>query len=174
MKVYIVRHGETRNNALKLYNSYDDDLNDTGIEQAKNLRDKIVSIDFDIIFSSPLIRTRHTTDIININNKNVIFDDRLKERNIGNFASKPLDTVNRDEYWNYNTSIQYGTSENIKLFFNRVYSFLDDLKLKKYESVLIVAHSGVSKAFSAYFEGIGDGMFLKRGLKNCEIKEYEL
>ena len=174
MKVYIVRHGETRNNALKLYNSYDDDLNDTGIEQAKNLRDKIVSIDFDIIFSSPLIRTRHTTDIININNKNVIFDDRLKERNIGNFASKSLDTVNRDEYWNYNTSIQYGTSENIKLFFNRVYSFLDDLKLKNYESVLIVAHSGVSKAFSAYFEGIEDGMFLKRGLKNCEIKEYEL
>ena len=40
--------------------------------------------------------------------------------------------------------------------------------------MLIVAHSGVSKAFSAYFEGINDGYFLHRGLKNCEIKEYEL
>ena len=39
---------------------------------------------------------------------------------------------------------------------------------------LIVAHSGVSKAFSGYFEGIKDGMFLNRGLKNCEIKEYEM
>jgi broad specificity phosphatase PhoE len=37
-----------------------------------------------------------------------------------------------------------------------------------------VAHSGVSKAFSGYFEGIQDGKFLNRGLKNCEIKEYEL
>ncbi len=34
-------------------------------------------------------------------------------------------------------------------------------------------HSGVSKAFSGYFEGIGDGKFLNRGLKNCEIKKYE-
>lgn len=32
----------------------------------------------------------------------------------------------------------------------------------------------VERKFSSYFEGIRDGMFLKRGLKNCEIKEYEL
>lgn len=71
-------------------------------------------------------------------------------------------------------NIQYGTSENIKLFFERVHNFLDELKEKYYKSVLIVAHSGVSKAFSAYFNGIDDGKFLNRGLKNCEIKEYEL
>ena len=67
-----------------------------------------------------------------------------------------------------------GTSENIKSFFERVYAFLDELKTKKYEQVLIVAHSGVSKAFSGYFEGIKDGKFLNRGLKNCEIKMYEM
>ena len=67
-----------------------------------------------------------------------------------------------------------GTSENIQKFFGRVYDFLDELKTKDYERVLIVAHSGVSKAFSGYFEGIKDGKFLNRGLKNCEIKEYEL
>ena len=82
--------------------------------------------------------------------------------------------TNREEYWNYNTTIKYGTSENIKLFFDRVYNFLDELKTKEYERVLIVAHSGVSKAFNGYFEGIKDGKFLNRGLKNCEIKEYEL
>ena len=62
----------------------------------------------------------------------------------------------------------------IKEFFKRVYDFLDELKLKEYTSVLVVAHSGVSKVFSAYFEGLGDGMVLNRGLKNCEIKVYEL
>ncbi len=65
-------------------------------------------------------------------------------------------------------------SENIKFFFERVWDFLDELKEKEYKNVLIVAHSGVSKAFSAYFEGIKDGKFLNRGLKNCEIKIYEL
>lgn len=82
--------------------------------------------------------------------------------------------TNREEYWNYNTTMKYGTSENIKLFFKRVYNFLDELKTKDYDNVLIVAHSGVSKAFNGYFEGINDGKFLNRGLKNCEIKEYSL
>lgn len=70
--------------------------------------------------------------------------------------------------------ILYGTIENIQEFFKRVYNFLDELKQKDYESVLIVAHSGVSKAFRGYFEGIQDGKVLNWGLKNCEIKEYEL
>ena len=36
-------------------------------------------------------------------------------------------------------------------------------------------HSGVSKAFYAYFNGIPeDGKFLKLGLQNGEIKEYTL
>ena len=84
-----------------------------------------------------------------------------------------LEVTNREEYWNYYTNIQYGTSENIQEFFERIYDFIDELKTNNYEKVLIVAHSGVSKAFSSYFEGIQDGKFLNRGLKNCEIKEYE-
>ena len=70
--------------------------------------------------------------------------------------------------------IQYEMSENIQEFFKRVYNFLDKLKAKDYKSVLIVAHSGVSKAFNGYFKGIQDGKFLNRGLKNCERKMYEL
>ena len=63
----------------------------------------------------------------------------------------------------------------IKEYWDYVFTyFLDELKNKDYENVLIVAHSGVSKAFSGYFEGIQDGKFLNRGLKNCEIKMYEL
>ncbi len=174
MKVYIARHGEVPHNALKQYNSTDEDLNDLGIKQAEELREKIKNIKFDIIIVSPLIRAKHTANIINSNNTKIIFDDRIKERNCGDLSGKPLEVTNREEYWNYNTTIQYGTSENIKLFFKRVQNFLDELKEKEYKNVLIVAHSGVSKAFSAYFEGIKDGKFLNRGLKNCEVKIYEL
>lgn len=52
--------------------------------------------------------------------------------------------------------------------------FLDDLKFEKYEKILVVCHSGVSKAFYSYFNGIGDGKFLDKGLNNCEIEEYNL
>lgn len=89
-------------------------------------------------------------------------------------SGKSLEVTDREEYWNYYTTKQYGTAENIKTFFARVYNFLDELKTKEYENVLVVAHSGVSKAFNGYFNGIGDGKFLHKGLGNCEIKTYEL
>ncbi len=174
MKVYIVRHGQVLHNAMKQYNTSDEDLTELGIKQAEELRDKIKDMKFDIIISSPLIRAKHTANIININNNKIIFEDRIKERSCGDLSGKPLEVTNREEYWNYYTTIKYGTSEDIKLFFERVYNFLDELKTKDYDNVLIVAHSGVSKAFSGYFEGIQDGKFLNRGLKNCEIKEYKL
>ncbi len=174
MKLYIVRHGEVPHNALKQYNNENEDLNENGIRQANELKEKIRNINYDIIISSPLLRAKHTAQIINVNNKEILINDKLKERDPGNLSGKPLTVTNRDEYWNYNTTITYGTSENIRDFFMRVHNFLDDLKKEDYESVLIVAHSGVSKAFNGYFEGIKDGMFLDRGLKNCEIKEYEI
>lgn len=174
MKVYIVRHGEVNHNLYKIYSNKNEDLNETGINQALLLKEQIKNIEYDIIISSPLLRTIHTSQIINFKNKEIIIDERLEERNPGSLSGKSLEITNREEYWNYYTDIQYGTSENIQVFFNRVYSFLDELKTKNYKSVLIVAHSGVSKVFNGYFEGIQDGKFLNRGLKNCEIKEYNL
>ncbi len=175
MKVYIVRHGQVPHNALKQYNTKDEDLTELGITQAEELKDKIKNMKFDIIISSPLMRAKHTANILNVNNNKIIYNDLIRERSYGDLSGKPVEVTNREEYWNYYTTIQYGTSENIKLFFERVYKFLDELKKEDYENVLIVAHSGVSKAFYGYFNGIPeDGKFLNLGLKNCEIKEYIL
>lgn len=174
MNVYIVRHGQVLHNALKVYSNEDEDLTEKGIDQAKQLKNEIQNLEYDVIICSPLLRARHTAEIINVKNRDILFDNRLKERNPGNLNGKPISYTNREEYWNFNSTIQYGTSENMKTFFERVFAFLDDLKTKDYDSVLVVAHSGVSKAFSAYFQVIRDGKFLEHGLKNCEIKMYEL
>lgn len=132
------------------------------------------AIDYDIIISSPLVRARETSEIINIYDKEIIYDERLSERDAGSFKGKSLDLTDRYEYWNYNTNLVQGDEENIRDFFKRVWSFLDELKCKDYESVVISCHSGVSKAIRGYFEGIDDGDFLNKGLKNGEIKMYEL
>ena len=174
MKIYIVRHGECNSNLNRIYNNENEDLNSTGIKQAEKLREKIKDLDYDIIISSPLKRAKHTADIINVLNRKIITDDRLKERNPGNLSGKSYEITNREEYWNYYSTTKYGTSEDINLFFERIYNFLNELKQKDYEKVLITCHSGVSKAFYSYFNGIEDGKFLNKGLKNCEIKEYIL
>ena len=96
----------------------------------------------DCIISSPLIRAKHTAEIIK-NNSKIILEDRIQERSCGDLSGQPIEVTNREEYWNYYTKIQYGTSENIQEFFKRVHNFLEELKTKEYKSVLIVAHSGV-------------------------------
>ena len=175
MKVYLVRHGQCDSNVIGRYNFIDEDINEVGIKQAEDLREKIKDIDYDIVISSPLIRALHTAKMINVNNKEILLDERLVERKHGSLEGKSVDVTDREEYWNYYTNVKYGTEERIPDLCNRVKEFLDELKDKKYRSVLIVAHSGVSKAFYVYFNGIPkDGKMLNLGLKNTEVKEYEL
>lgn len=109
MKIYIIRHGEVNHNLYKIYNNEDEDLNETGIKQAEKLRNKIKNIEYDVIISSPLLRAKHTANIINLENKNIIIDERLKERNPGSLSGQSLEVTNREEYWNYYSTIQYGT-----------------------------------------------------------------
>ena len=175
MKIYLVRHGQCDSNVIGRYNLIDEDIDETGIKQAEDLREKIKDINYDIVISSPLVRAFHTADIINAKNKDIITDERLAERNPGSLEGKSINITDREEFWNYYTKVKYGTEERIPDLCNRVKDFLDELKTKDYKSVLIVAHSGVSKAFYVYFNGIPeDGKMLNLGLKNTEMKEYEL
>lgn len=175
MKVYLVRHGQCDSNVKQIYNYVNEDLNEKGIEQATELSKKINDINYDVIISSPLIRAKHTAEIINVKNKEIICDERLREREHGSLEGQSVEVTDREDYWNYYTDKKYGTEESIPHLFARVKEFLDELSKKEYSSVLIVAHSGVSKAFYAYFNGIPeDGKFLNLGLKNTEVKEYNL
>ncbi len=173
MKIYLVRHGQTDSNAQKIYNFADEDINAVGVAQAMQLRNLVQGLRFDTVIASTMLRAHHTAEIIT-DNAPMILDSRIRERDLGDLTGLPLETVDRDDYWNYNSTTRYGTAEPVRDFFARVYDFINELKTKNYTSVLVVAHSGVSRAFCAYFEGLGDGQMLRRGLGNCEIKEYDL
>lgn len=173
MNIYLVRHGEVEHNRLGYYSNEDEDLNENGIRQAEKLKTLVDGLQYDVCYCSPLLRAAHTAAIINTD-RLVIPVSHLSERNPGALNGKPLDFTDREEYWNYYSEIDYG-AEPVPDFFNRVFQFLDYLKTRPYRGVLVVAHSGVSKAFNGYFNGIPtDGKFLHLGLKNCELKQYWL
>ena len=91
MNIYAMRHGFTRMNKEKLYNGQvDEDINEEGIEQAKAARETVKNMNFDVIYCSPLLRAKHTCEIVNCNNVPVIYDDRLKERTLGKLDGKDL------------------------------------------------------------------------------------
>ena len=102
MNLYVIRHGETYANANGLYNGrIDDTLNEKGIIQAKNLISHMENLDVDLIICSPMVRTKKTCEIINVNNIKVIYDDRIIERDPGSLNGKKLSEYDREEFWNY-------------------------------------------------------------------------
>lgn len=176
MNIYLVRHGETEHNRLGYYSNEDEDLNENGIKQAYKLKELIKDIPYQICYCSPLLRAKHTAEILNEESDKIIIPiEQLTERNPKALNGKSLEFTDRNEYWNYYSTVDYG-AETMQELFDRVFYFLDYLKTKVgYNDILIVAHSGVSKAFRAYFEGIPKGgQFLHLGLKNCEVKKYVL
>ena len=63
--IYIIRHGKTElNRANVLPGRSDHPLNEEGILQAKKASEKMRSVSFDHVFSSPLIRALQTAEII--------------------------------------------------------------------------------------------------------------
>ena len=177
MKLYVIRHGRTKCNDDDKYNgSFDEDINDTGIKQAIEASKIVRNLDIDLIICSPLLRTRHTCQIINVNNIPVIYDDRIKERECGSLTCKDLGDFYQTDYWNYYSKVEVDGLESIPGLFNRVKQFLDEVKEKyKDKNILIVTHGGVVRGIYFYFNEIPeDGMMQKFGSNNCEIKEYEI
>ena len=177
MKLYITRHGQTDGNVYRIMDGIRNiDLNETGKEQARITRDNLSKINFDLIICSPLTRTKHTMEIINKNGCSVIFDERIMERDCGEFTGKSFDSLDRDLYWNYHDQTIYEKAEGMEHFFNRVYEFLDEIKEKyKGKTILLVTHSGVTKVINCYFNGIPeDGDLQTLELDNCEVKTYQI
>ena len=157
MNLYVIRHGRTNNNDKHLFNGRtDEDINQTGIQQAKMAKEKIKSLPIDLIICSPMKRTKHTAQIINDKEIPIIYDG--------------------EAYWNYH-STKYKNLETVPELFKRVHPVLDEIQEKyKDKNILIVTHNGVARAIYAYFYGLPeDGNIRNIGIhENCEIRKYKM
>ena len=69
MHLYVVRHGTTDNNVNNLVNGRNNnDINEQGIKESNCARIILDKINFESVYCSPLLRAKHTMEIININN----------------------------------------------------------------------------------------------------------
>lgn len=176
MNLYVVRHCQTNSNKNKLFNGRnDEDINEYGIEQAKELKEHIKSLDIDLIVSSPLIRAVHTAKIVNPNSSKIIIDDRIIERDAGELTLKSHSRIDIPDYFNVNPKTSYQDLEPLDSVLHRVYSFLDDIQnnYTNYNNILVVTHGYISRIINTYFNGIPeDGNLLNLRQKNGEIKKY--
>ena len=79
--VYFVRHGQSIDNTLPVLHSKDSPLSETGKQQAKDLAQRLATVNFEIIISSPLPRAKETASYISeSSDKKVIYSDLFIER----------------------------------------------------------------------------------------------
>lgn len=177
MEILLTRHGQTKWNVLgKVQGRADIELNEEGIKQAEETGKVLENENIDLIICSPLKRAKQTAQIINKNrNIPIIYDKDIIERDFGEFEGMNKTDFDFAGYWSYKQNYEYEKAENIKNFFERVYKFLDRIKVQYTDKkVLIVAHGGISIPVNCYFNGIPeDNNLLKLVLRNCEVAKYE-
>lgn len=149
MKIFLIRHGETTSDVENKYGGdYDDHLTEKGIAQAKELAEKIANSGIEIIFSSPRIRAKETSEILkdNLNCKLEIISD-LRERN----AYGILTGMNKEEakvrypehvdlLGDHRNTIE--GAETYEHLLERVSAIFENIADSSFKTVAIVSHGG--------------------------------
>lgn len=176
MKLYVARHGETEWNAQdKICGRTDIPLTERGMEQAKQLADKMAGAGIDVIIASPMIRAQQTAAAVSKATRiPVLTDERLIEQNFGIYEGMDRRTpeflANKRQF-----AYRYPGGESMMDVAYRVYGLIEELK-RKYpdKNVLLVCHGGVCRIVRTYFEDMTNEEFFLYSEENATARAYEL
>lgn len=178
MKIYFARHGRTNYNDLELCNadpSVDVHITSAGIEQAKALANKLKEIPIDRIFVSELKRTLQTAEIVNAFHGAPIGTVPLLNDHRSGFEGKPAKLLMKaldkaENRW----AARFNDGESIEDMKKRVAKFLDELKTKPYDTVLIVTSQWVIHAAVALIKNISNEEAWKLEVEQGSCLELDL
>ena len=176
MNLILIRHGQSEWNALNQFTGWKDpDLTAKGIEEAHNAG-KIINnlkINFDLVFTSALIRAQNTAEIIlkEINQSlSTIKDQALNERNYGDLAGLNKDDARKrwgDEQvhiWRRSYDIPPPGGESLKDTGERVLPFFMKEILPHVcegKNVLVAAHGNSLRSLIKFLDNISDEDIVK-------------
>jgi alpha-ribazole phosphatase len=152
MRLLIARHGQTKHNLDRRYQGMTDaPLNETGRVQAERLADRLTGERLDVIYSSPLMRSTQTAELISkINDLQIKKDERLREISFGEWEGMSYDEIQAQypdllEKWiNDPAHVPPPNGETLIQLAIRVKEVVDEIKSRHArQDVLIVTHGGV-------------------------------
>ena len=182
MKIYLVRHGQTDWNYQKrIQGQQDVDINEQGIRQAEDLAETLKRVPFEYAICSPLLRTRHTAEILlKYHSVPLKYDERLKEIYLGKWEGKTHKEVETEEtnpvYQYFHHPENYhpeGDMESLEELYQRGESFVREVLFPledRYETILIVAHGGLIRTILNPLMGYSVRDFWKLPLDNCSAE----
>lgn len=141
-KLGFIRHGSTAwNKERRAQGSSNIPLDQDGIRDAESLADRIKNEDWDVIYSSDLVRAMQTAEIVarNLQVGEVFLDSRLQEVNGGQIeGTTESERINKwGENWR---DLDLGI-ESREMVIKRALSFIEEVTEKhKDQNVLVVSH----------------------------------
>ncbi len=146
-------HGTTYDNEMGISSgSFDVELSELGVKQAKELREQTVNKKFDAIFSSDLKRASDSARYAFEGRAPIILDKRLRECDYGTYNGKPSTIV--EPLQEKSTEKRFPEGECYEDVKERVEDLLRFLK-KEYDgkSIAIVSHKGPQLALDVLLRG---------------------
>lgn len=161
-KIFLIRHCRpniTKNFSMCL-GKKDIPLSNDGIAEAKILKEYFSNVMLSSIYSSPLLRSKHTAEIIADNKMNVIVKDGFSEINIGKWDGMSFDEIKEKYPIEYkergkdleNYVVEGG--ESMAACQARAIKELCKTLLESSGNILIVAHSGINRAIISKILGV--------------------
>ena len=173
MRVYIIRHGESDNNAKKLWTGWlGVPLTEKGINDAQKAGEFLRGIEFDKVYSSDLRRAIETAGTA-LPEYAIETSPLLREINVGSIAGHPIDSIEpaaRQKASEIGYAL-YGGESKAQLS-DRIRTFKRELESAELGTVAVFCHAGWLRGF------LDDvmGTVLPRGsviCSNCAIGVFE-
>lgn len=170
--VYIVRHGQSEDNAAPVFQAYDSPLSEKGLSQAAAIAARVKHLSFDALIASPQLRAQQTAQAIaDMSNKQVETSDYFVERiKPSALDGKPWADEDATALWREwessivipDTKAQDG--ENFSEIVDRADRALDYLQNRDEDTIVVVSHGHFIRTLIARVL-VGDeldGKLLKR------------
>ncbi|MGE5300940.1 MAG: histidine phosphatase family protein [Acidobacteriota bacterium] len=166
MKLFIVRHGETVENAARIVmGQREGQLSARGRQQARDIARRLNGEHIDCIYTSDLGRAVETAKILSESlGSDMRIERRLREQHFGGYEGRPFMTLLRhikktgEEF----ISLNPPGGEPSEAFRHRVSDFFGEAeKQHRQDSIVLVTHYGVITVLLASLLGYSSGLSTK-------------
>lgn len=143
MNLYLIRHTKVNVKPGICYGQTDVETTASFIDEANQIKEQLSYISFDKVYSSPLKRCKQLTEFLF--DQDIIFDERLKELNFGDWEMQEWDQIKDPEYFHWMNNyidVPCLNGESFTDLHQRVKNFMNELVSKDYKNVVIISHGG--------------------------------
>jgi probable phosphoglycerate mutase len=168
MKLLMIRHGETTDNALNILQGHKHGkLSDKGIEQAHSRGKKLINTDVDIVISSDLDRSIDTANILNSYiGAPQIQESLLREKDWGSLTGMSIDKYYAGDFPE--------DIENDQQLFDRADKLISKMRAEYSDKiVLLLGHGAINVAIRAVLTDVSADVMMDKIAIQGNLDQWE-